>query len=112
MILPEERTLVPLEGQSAARGIVMVEYRIRISRKAEGGDPTQPRSKLRTLKAGILTFFALAAIVGILLAAFVVGSVIASVLLIVLAVAIVSALVRGLFLRFRREQTNIQTPKK
>jgi hypothetical protein len=89
-----------------------MEYRIIIGNRTEGSAGRQPRGKLQILKTSILTFFALSAIVGILLAAFVVGSVIASVLLIVLAVAIIAAFVRGVLLRFRREQTNLQTPRK
>ena len=81
----------------------MKEYRIIIGPKASGSGPNsrRPQSKLELLKASILTLLALSAVIGILLAAFVVGSIIASLLLILLAVSIIVWLIRRLFLTLR-----------
>lgn len=86
----------------------MIEYRISVGRKAErsGGPSSQPRSKLQLLKACVLTLLALSAIIGIFLAAFLIGSVIASLLLILFAVSLLVGLIRYLFLRFVRTQKN------
>lgn len=91
----------------------MPEYRINVERKttASGETHSPGGTRLQLIKAGILTFLAVSAIVGIALAAFVVGSIIASVLLIVLAVAIFISLVRGLYLKFRGRKTNALSPK-
>lgn len=87
----------------------MVEYRISVGRKAEGsgGPPSQTRGKLQLIKAGILTLLALSAIIGIFLAAFVIGSVIASILLILFGVSLLVWLIRRLFLRFGRTPKNL-----
>src|SRR6266852_3026577 len=66
----------------------MMEYRISIGRKREndGQGARQPQNKLQLLKAAVFTVLALSAIIGIFLAAFVIGSVIASILLILFGV--------------------------
>jgi uncharacterized membrane protein len=90
-------------------------YRIIIGNRREDSESRQPpkgRGKLQILKAGILTFLALSVVVGIFLAAFVVGSIIASVLLVLVAVAIIAAPIRGLYLKFRDQKTNSLSPKK
>jgi hypothetical protein len=87
----------------------MKEYRISIGPKPSGSgpNPRRPQSKVELLKAVILTLFALSAVIGILLAAFVVGSIIASLLLILLAVSVLVWLIRRLFLTLRREQRTL-----
>ncbi len=86
----------------------MMEYRISIGRKRDGPGqgPRQSKNKLQFLKAGLLTVLALSAIIGIFLAAFVIGSVIASLLLILFGVSLMVWLIRRLFLRFVRTQKN------
>ena len=64
------------------------------------------QNKLQLLRAGVLTFFALSVVIGIFLAAFVVGSIIASLLLILFALSILAGLVRYLFVWFGRGQRN------
>ena len=87
----------------------MMEYRISIGRKREndGQGARQPQNKLQLLKAAVLTVLALSAIIGIFLAAFVIGSVIASILLILFGVSLLVWLIRRLFLRFARTQKNL-----
>jgi protein-S-isoprenylcysteine O-methyltransferase Ste14 len=87
----------------------MMEYRISIGKRTTGsaGQPPQPQGKLQILKATILTLLALSAIIGVFLAAFVIGSVIASILLILFGVSLLVWLIRGLFLRFARTQKNL-----
>lgn len=87
----------------------MMEYRISIGGKQEGPGQgsRQPRDKLQLLKAAVLTVVALSAIIGIFLAAFVIGSVIASLLLILFGVSLMVWLIRRLFLRFARTQKNL-----
>ena len=86
----------------------MMEYRISIAKKKGGtaGSSSQPQSKFQLLKASILTLIALSAIIGVFLAAFVIGSVIASLLLILFGVSLLVWLIRRLFLRFVRTQKN------
>ena len=86
-----------------------MEYRITIGRKPGGSDqrPPRPQSKLQLLKAGLLTVLALSAVIGIFLAAFVVGSVIASLLLILLAASLIIWLIRRIFLSLKRGQKNL-----
>ena len=87
----------------------MMEYRISIGTKREGSSQgsRQSQNKLQLLKAAVLTVLALSVIIGIFLAAFVVGSVIASVLLIVSGLSMIVWLIRRLFLRFARTQKNL-----
>ena len=86
-----------------------MEYKITIGRPPDASDqrPPRPQSKLQILKAGLLTFFALSAVLGILLAAFVVGSVIASLLLILLAAALIIWFVRRIFLSLNRGRKSL-----
>ena len=85
------------------------EYRITIGQKREGAPQAQrgPRSKLEIVKAAFLTLLALSAIIGVFLAAFVLGSLIATVLLILITVSIVIWLIRQLFVMFKRGQTKL-----
>ena len=87
----------------------MIGYKITIGRQQDGSDqrPPRPQSKLQILKAGLLTLLALSAVIGILLAAFVVGSVIASLLLILLAAALIIWFVRRIFLSLKRGRKSL-----
>jgi hypothetical protein len=82
----------------------MMEYRISIGRKVEdsGQEFSHGHHRLQLLKAVILTVVALSAIIGIFLAALIIGSVVASLLLILLGLSMILWLVRWLFLRFAR----------
>jgi uncharacterized protein (DUF2062 family) len=76
----------------------MPEYRITIgSRTGGGAHPSRPPGKFEVLKAALLGTLGLAVIIGIVIAAFVVGSIIASVLLILLAAVFAVWAVRHLF---------------
>jgi uncharacterized membrane protein YfcA len=85
---------------------IMAEYRITIGGRRQdsqqGGH--RPRGRLEVLKAAVFTVLSLSAVVGILLAAFVVGSIIASLLLILIAVSVIAWAIRYLSSKFR-EQT-------
>jgi len=81
----------------------MVEFRITIAGKNRVPGPARRRpSRLEILKAVLLGILGLAAVIGILLAAFVVGSIIASVLLVGVAVGLVVWLLRRLVSRLKR----------
>jgi hypothetical protein len=81
----------------------MAEYRITIGSKTSGpGRPGRPPSKLEALKATLLGLLGLAIVIGIFLAAFVVGSIIASVLLILLGGVLVFWGVRYLLRKLKR----------
>lgn len=84
------------------------EYRIVIGQKRDGSGPLPhaPRSKLDLIKAWLLALLLLSAVVGLFLAAFVLGSIIATALVILAAVGIVVWSVRRLFLKFKRGTTN------
>jgi hypothetical protein len=85
------------------------EYRITIGQRREG--PQQKRraygSKLEVVKAVLLTLLALSAVIGVFLAAAVLGSIIATILLILIAIALVILAIRRLFLLFKRGQTKL-----
>jgi heme O synthase-like polyprenyltransferase len=81
------------------------EYRITIGHKHEGAQQSRSRSRLEVVKAVLLTLLALSAVIGMFLAAFVVGSIIASLLLILIGISLVAWTIRRLFLMFRKEQT-------
>jgi hypothetical protein len=81
----------------------MAEYRITIGSKASGSGPSaRPPTKLEVLKAALLGLLGMVIVIGIVLAAFVVGSVIASVLLILLAVVLIVWATRRLLLNLKR----------
>lgn len=81
----------------------MVEYRITIGSKTSGPSrPGRPPSKLEVLKATLLGLLGLAIVIGIFLAAFVVGSIIASLLLILLGGVLVVWGVRYLLRKLKR----------
>jgi hypothetical protein len=84
----------------------MMEYKITIGRPPDGSG-RHPPSKLHLLKAGLLTLLALSAVIGLLVAAFVVGSVIASLLLILLSAALIIWFVRRIFLSLKRGRKNL-----
>lgn len=78
-------------------------YRITIrSRTNSPGLPGKPPSKLEMLKAVLLGLLGLAIVIGIFLAAFVVGSIIASLLLILLGLVFVVWRVRYLLRKLKR----------
>lgn len=80
----------------------MAEYRITIGSKTSGsGRSARPPGKLEVLKAALLGILGLAAVIGVVLAAFVVGSLIASVLLIVLAIVLIVWLANRVFLKLK-----------
>jgi protein-S-isoprenylcysteine O-methyltransferase Ste14 len=83
------------------------QYRITIGQTQEGSHqaPHGPRNKLELLKASLLTLLALSSVIGVFLAAFVLGSIIASVLLILVAISAIALVVRRFVLKFRRSQT-------
>jgi hypothetical protein len=70
----------------------MMRYQLTIGRPSEPGDTRllEPPGKFHHIKSAIAAFLALAATIGVLLAAFVLGSVLAIVILI-LAIVVVSA---------------------
>jgi len=80
------------------------EYRITIGHKRENAQNTRPRSTLEVIRAIVLTLLALSLVIGIFLAAFVVGSIIASILLILIGISLVAWTVRRIILRFRKEE--------
>jgi hypothetical protein len=86
-----------------------MEYKIIIGRKSgeSVGRSSHPQSKLQLLKVSLLTLLALAAVIGIFLAALVIGSVIASLLLILFGASLMVCLIRWVFLRFARTQKNL-----
>jgi hypothetical protein len=83
-----------------------MEYKIIIGRPPDASDqrPPRPQGKLQLLKAGLLSLLALSAVIGTLLAAFVVGSVIASLLLILLAASLIIWFIRRIFLSLKRRR--------
>ncbi len=92
--------------RSTVQGIVKAQYRITIGQTQEGSHQALhgPRNKLELLKASLLTLLVLSSVIGVFLAAFVLGSIIASVLLILIAISAIAFVVRRLILRFRRGQ--------
>ena len=78
------------------------EYRISIGHKSENAQNTRPRSTLEAVRAIVLTLLALSLVIGIFLAAFVVGSIIASILLILIGISLFAWTVRRIILKFRK----------
>ena len=90
------------------RAVIMrAQYRITVGQTQEGSHqaPHGARSKLDVLKAALLTLLVLSSVIGVFLAAFVLGSIIASVLLILIAISAIALVVRRFVLKFRRGQT-------
>jgi hypothetical protein len=90
------------------RAVIMrAQYRITIGQTQEGSHQALrgPRNKLELLKAALLTLLVLSSVIGVFLAAFVLGSIIASVLLILIAISAIALVVRRFVLKFRRGQT-------
>jgi len=82
----------------------MPEYRITIgpTGREGGGGPRPPQGKLAVLRMWVITVLLLSAAIGILLSAFLIGSVVASLLLIIVAVFLLFGLLRTLFMKLRR----------
>jgi hypothetical protein len=85
-----------------------MQYKITIGRKSanSGEGSPQPQTTLQFVKACVLTFLVLSAIIGVFLAAFIIGSAIASVLLVLLGLSLLFFLARRLFQSFARKLKN------